>query len=131
MPKKSLRWPGVISVGHLKFKVKYLSPERFAPQAPVKDERAMARIGSHYIYYGYCYPAGDPPIIAVNKDLPRASKLESLIHETLHIVNEQTGHSAKEGAIKRGREEEYVQATASLLTQVLLDNPALSKLLKR
>tara|TARA_Y100000310_G_C20209840_1_gene590794 strand:- start:39 stop:344 length:306 start_codon:yes stop_codon:yes gene_type:complete len=95
-----------------------------------KDERALARIGSHFMSYGYCYPEGDPPLIAINGELSGRMLAESLLHECMHIVLEQTGQTGKSGAIKRGREESMVQATMALLAQILFENPKLLELFR-
>ncbi len=121
--------PRRIKVGHLNFRVRYLGPSKM-DLPTTKDERALARIGSHFMSYGYCYPEGDPPLIAINGELSGRMLAESLLHECMHIVLEQTGQTGKSGAIKRGREESMVQATMALLAQILFENPKLLELFR-
>ena len=121
--------PRVIKIGHLRFKVKYLPPEKM-DLPTTKDERALAKIGSHFVSYGYCYPEGNPPVIAINSKLRGRMLAESLAHEIFHCVLEATGQSGKDGAIKKHREESLTQSTMSLFTQVLFENPKLLALFR-
>jgi len=94
------------------------------PYPPTKEQiKDGATTGRHPTTYGYMSP--DDLLIVVNEQVAPSFQLETYIHEILHALIEIDGTRPN---FKLGREEAIVQALGHGLTQVLLDNPQIVKI---
>ena len=60
--------------------------------------------------------------IRINKALPYQAKVETLIHEIMHIILEELGNPGK---LSKTDEEKVVQGTSFMLYTLFVDNPAI------
>ena len=117
-----MRCPKKIRIGAHTFAVKRCKENKMDRPSD-RELRYERSTGRHFAHYGDC--SVSRLLIRLNEDIDKQTWPETLLHEVLHAICELTGAT---NSFKPGREEQIVQDFGHALTQVLRDNPTLTKM---